>query len=60
MGDTFDCLTGELINKKKDTSSLTADTLQDDPLYLDEEDKLKIEKNYVMPVALQTSIPCGY
>ena len=36
--------TGELINKKKDTSSLTADTLQDDPLYLDEEDKLKIEK----------------
>ncbi|KAL6453649.1 TPS2 Trehalose-phosphatase [Candida maltosa Xu316] len=36
--------TGELINKKKNTSSLTAENLQDDPLYLDEEDKNDIEK----------------
>lgn len=36
--------TGELINKNKNTSSLTAENLQDDPLYLDEDDKKDIEK----------------
>ena len=36
--------TGELINKNKNTSSLTAENLQDDPLYLDEDDKKILKK----------------
>lgn len=36
--------TGELKNKAENTINLTADNLQDDPLYLDEEDKAEIEK----------------
>ncbi|KAI5966260.1 TPS2 [Candida pseudojiufengensis] len=42
--------TGELKNKSKNTVNLTSETLEDDPLYLDEEDKEEIEKK------LQTAI----
>ncbi|KAI3403894.2 TPS2 [Candida oxycetoniae] len=35
--------TGELKNKSKNTVNLTADNLQDDPLYLDQDDKEEIE-----------------
>jgi trehalose 6-phosphate synthase/phosphatase len=36
--------TGELVNKTNQTSSVTADNIRDDPLYLDEEDKDDLEK----------------
>lgn len=36
--------TGELKNKVKNTVNVTADNLEDDPLYLDDEDKGEIEK----------------
>lgn len=36
--------TGELKNKVKNTVNVTADNLEDDPLYLDDEDKDEIEK----------------
>lgn len=35
--------TGELINKSPNTKNVTSDNIKDDPLYLDDEDKLMLE-----------------